>query len=670
MTRSAVAAILAGDGLVARRLAGYESRPQQLRMAEAIGEAIAGPHHLMVEAGTGVGKSFGYLVPAILAASEVGKKVVISTHTISLQEQLLRKDLPFLRSVMPCEFTAVLVKGRWNYLSLRRLQAALKRGGLTLETEVAVSQLAALARWVRQTDEGSRSELTFRPLDEVWEAVASDFGNCLGKSCPTYRDCFYYQVARRARNAHLLVVNHALYMVDLALRREGVALLPDHAVAIFDEAHHLESAAAQQLGIRVHSGSVVNLLNQLYNERTGRGLLVYHRLTEAIAGVRAALDAADQFFDRLADWRRGPLGQNGRVRRPLGIPNLLGVALSRLASALKQGAESIAEPEQRIEVDAARLRCEGLAEDLEIWLEQQLPEGVYWVEVEERSTRRVQLAGVPLDLSQTLRQALFDRVPTCVMTSATLTVDRAHGFDFLKARLGVGPCRTLAVGSPFDYPNQVTLHLATDLPDPGREPEEFERLAVEAIRYYLGLTQGKAFVLFTSYRFLKAAESALATWLADRGITLLSQGSGAERSRLLDAFKADLNSVLFGVDSFWQGVDVPGEALSNVIITRLPFAVPEEPLTQARLEAIEARGGNAFAEYSVPEAILKLKQGFGRLIRSRSDRGIVAILDPRVLTKSYGQRFLDALPACPRRLDRLRERIAAPPPRARAPEAT
>jgi ATP-dependent DNA helicase DinG len=640
--------ILGPGGAIARRLPRYEARTEQIQMATAVGEAIEGKHHLMVEAGTGVGKSFAYLVPAILAAVEQKKKVVVSTHTISLQEQLLEKDLPFLRAVMPQEFSAVLVKGRSNYVSLRRLEAASARATATFGRQEELDQLAELRLWGGRTTDGSRSDLDITPLPAVWDAVASENGNCLGRKCKCYKDCFYFKARRRMWSANILVVNHALFMTDLALRAADAGFLPKYDVAIFDEAHTLEAVAGDHLGLRVTSGQFDYMLNKLFNDRSQKGLLSYHRLDAAIRQVQRVRFAARDLFNDLTVWRGTHGGANGRLRQPLKWPDTVGEELSKLATAIGDGAEKVAAEEQKVELQAARDRCDTIASSLRSWQGQAQKDSVYWVEVTEGNRPRVNLACAPLDVGPVLRRDLFEKVDTCVLTSATLSVGAPPRFDFFKSRLGLTRCETLHLGSPFDYPRQVTLHLPRNLPDPSEQSAEYERRAAGAIRHYLEKTHGKAFVLFTSYRMMEATARALTPWFAAHNIALFSQSDGMPRSKMVQAFKSDVNSVIFGADSFWQGVDVPGEALSNVIIVRLPFSVPSQPLLEARLEDIRKRGGNPFVEYQVPEAVIKLKQGFGRLIRSKSDRGIVAILDPRVHTKPYGRTFLNSLPACPR----------------------
>lgn len=645
--------ILGPGGAIARRLPHYESREEQLAMAKAVARAIETKTHLMVEAGTGVGKSFAYLVPAILAASEMpqAKKVVVSTHTIALQEQLLQKDLPFLRAVMPQEFSAVLVKGRSNYISLRRLDATVSRGDTSFTRPEEYAQLAEIRLWSGQTGDGSRSDLDFRPAAAVWDAIASENGNCLGRSCPRNKECFYYKARGRMRTANILVVNHALFMSDLALRSAGASLLPDYDVAIFDEAHTLESVAGEHLGLKVTSGQFDFMLGRLYNERSRKGLLAYHNLNDAIQQAQRVRSASLDFFEGVARWQSAHGTSNGRLRKPLGWSDTLCEELRTLAAAIRYGASTIEAEEQRIELTAAEQRCQTLAASLTSWLGQDDSDSVYWIELETGGRRRVTLASAPLDVGSTLRRTLFDRVPTCVLASATLCVGSPPRFDFCKARLGLTQAESLQLGSPFDFPNQVAIHLRRNLPDPSEQSAEFERRAIQAIPHYLEMTQGKAFVLFTSYRMLESAARALTPWFAERNIALFAQSEGMPRSKMVEAFKADVNSVIFGADSFWQGVDVPGEALSNVIIVRLPFSVPSHPLLEARLESIRRNGGNPFNEYQVPEAVIKLKQGFGRLIRSKTDHGIVVILDPRVLTKPYGRTFLNSLPPCPRIFD-------------------
>src|SRR6478672_3397940 len=532
------------NGLLAKAK-NFERRPQQQQMAAAVARALEEERHLVVEAGTGVGKSLAYLVPAVLFVLGQKKKAIISTHTINLQEQLLYKDIPILQKVLPETFEAALIKGRQNYVCPRRLLRAREQQN-DLFTGPEQNELEEISLWAARTRDGTLSDLSFEPNVKVWGQVCSEAHICTKKFCGQSDRCFYQRARRKFESAPIVVINHTLLFmllggVEEQMERESGFLFPNDFL-ILDEAHTVEQTASRQIGTVISQYLLRATVQRLYNARSKKGLFTVTRDADGVRLAAEIVDEIDKFFEVLG------------------------------------------------------ARCD------------------------------------------------FRKGRTCVMTSATLGVGRKD-LAYFRNRVGAEEAEPLQLGSPFNFNQQMKLFVVRKMPDP--RDTGYEEALAHWIEHFVGQTDGHAFVLFTNYRAMQELAARMENFCAEHDLNLLVQGGGLPRTKLLDQFKSTPRSVLFGTDSFWSGVDVPGDALRNVIITRLPFAVPDHPLIEAKLENIEACGGDAFTEYSLPEAILKLRQGVGRLIRTKSDRGIIVILDNRIVTKPYGRAFMSALPKCP-----------------------
>lgn len=646
---AAVATIFSSDGPLAR-IPGFEKRPQQEEMARAIATALEEEKHLVVEAGTGVGKSLAYLIPALLAAQKEGRKAIISTHTITLQEQLLYKDIPLLEKILGISCDAVLLKGRQNYLCPARLERALQHGNDLFSVET-LPQLERLRLWSETTKDGTLSDLPESPDPQIWSQVCSERHLCTPKTCGKNPRCFYQAARRRALSAPILILNHTLFFTlleDASSSEKGYLFSNDFV--IFDEAHTLESIASRHLGLTISQYGLRQLLHRLYSPRTHKGLLQQIKSTTAITAVAELLPEADLFFEQMANLCHFQKGREYRLREKdlLTLKKILkGTTLPqrlhRLSVLVSNVAETLENEATQSELNDLATQLEETAEEIITFLEQREPDSVYWVEKTGKASSFYNFQIAPININQHLQQLLFRKGGTAILTSATLSTGTPN-LSYFRNRIGASDVAALQLGSPFDYEEQMKLYLIRTMPDP-RE-DRYEAALEKWIAHFTEQSQARAFVLFTSYRTMQAVAQKMQSFFDRKQWQLLVQGETLSRTRMLEAFRSGKPSVLFGTESFWTGVDIPGEALSNVIITRLPFATPDQPLIEAKLEQITRSGGNAFVEYSLPEAILKLRQGVGRLIRNKNDHGIVAILDSRMVNKFYGKAFLQALPAC------------------------
>jgi ATP-dependent DNA helicase DinG len=667
-----IAGVLDSGGKMSGMIPDYEPRPSQVRLAKDITTAYNEGHILAAEAGTGVGKSFAYLVPSFAWAIRNEERVVISTATINLQKQLIDKDIPVVQRLFRKKTKAVLVKGRANYLCRIRLREALDEEGLLATDD---SPLRAIAAWAETTPSGDRADLSFWPEDQVWYRVSSEADACLGLRCPDRERCFVLRVRREAADAQVIVANHHILFSDLAARMggagyEGTAVLPPFRILVIDEAHAIESSATSFFSEEVARFLVHKTLSRLSRKRGPRAfgtipqLLELHsfprasldRLPDAMSRAREAMDALDNRASTLFEGKertyritqRSPLIEDA-VLRPMAEleRRILGCA-GIIREALDEAPDELSEERAVYEAKLAVRRLNEIAATCAGFKDfEEHPDKVFYLEKHKTSQGEVYVDYIasPLDITGMMEEAVFSKFRSVICASATLSVGET--FDFWKSRVGLRktdlPVDTSVYPSPFPFRTNALLAIDKGAPPP--ESPSYKAYVNKAVVDLITASHGRALVLFTSYEMLREAYAVAAPAMAALGITCLRQGDD-ERGKLMEAFKNDISSVLFATDSFWEGVDAPGETLSLVVIAKLPFRVPTDPVQLARSEAVEKRGGNAFMEISLPEAVIRLKQGFGRLIRHSQDRGAVVILDPRLVTKRYGPLFVESLPPC------------------------
>jgi ATP-dependent DNA helicase DinG len=640
-------------------LPGFEARPPQQAMADAVARRLEGGGILVVEAGTGTGKSLAYLLPALERAADGGGRLLVSTHTLNLQSQLLTQDLPLAKRALGprgARLDAARAVGRGNYLCALRLGLAVDRAAPELFGGGRAERLERLQRWSDQGG-GLREDAPEPVPNETWELVQVEAFGCLGAACPHAGACAFLKDRERLAQADVVVCNHALLMADAAARREGQGLLPGAETLVLDEAHHLAAAASSHLGLRLSRAGLTKAFDRLHDPRRRRSLVDQLEDSGALlAGLRACRLGTAELFERAQALSGGSAGLP-----PHSLDDTLSQPLSSLAEDLRRQAAKQRELPRGLaassEAAALAQQLDAAADGLRAWLDQDLGDSVFWVELE--GGRQPVLRSAPLDVGPLLCDELYPRHRSIVLASATLSV--AGSFDFTRRSLGLPDgAEELSLPPAFDYAQAVEMHLSATVPDP--KDEEAYLDALEAgIRGALERSAGRAFVLGTSFRHLRILAERLRPFIEGRGWLCLLHEPGARREALLADFKSHGQAVLFGAASFWEGVDVPGASLSCVIVTRLPFTMPDSPLEKARQDKVRALGGEPFKDLSLPEAVLRLKQGFGRLIRHGDDRGWFVLLDPRVLTKPYGRAFLRSLPACPTWVDGKPAELGARP---------
>ncbi len=607
-------------------------------MASAAENALEKNGHLLVEAGTGTGKSIAYLIPLINHSINRGKKVLIATYTKLLQSQLINKDIPLVQKIFAeteSSFTYAVFFGSDNYLCLRKYEKIKNN----LPTEDAMP--AEFVNWAKATESGYLNDYEFKENDRLRQDVCRDYDICPGKRCYFNHNCFYYRAYKKMINSDVIIVNHHLFFTNVA---SGGRLLPNFDAAVLDEAHNIEEVALDLLGIQISNFQIKKLLSEIYNSKTARGAV--NKLKRVQADLRAEIlsaisesaAASGEFFSVISSMMPRQKDTH-KFRAPPGLTPYLSKTLSSLNKLLEQTIDFADSLEDALEVKSKCRRLSAFASGIKSWLDHDLPDRVYWAERESlKRGMRITLCITPIDVAPIISEEVFNKLETVLLTSATISINGS--FDYIKSALGIGDCTELCLESSFDYCRNVVLYAPYDIPNPNSESQSYEQRVKSEIKSLISASEGKAFVLFTNYKFLNSVHGELENSAEH---TFFRQGSGSHYS-LIERFKISENGVLFGTDSFWQGVDIPGNALLLVILTRLPFDVPDHPVVETKIDKLTKEGKDPFKEYTLPKAILKFRQGFGRLIRTKNDWGVVAVLDSRLHSKYYGKYFLNSVP--------------------------
>ncbi len=641
-------------------LPGFEYRAPQKEMAVSIADSLENHSHNIIEAPTGIGKSIAYLVPSIIFSKSQKRKAIISTCTINLQEQLIKKDIPALQKILPYEFTPEILKGRHNYICTKRLNHALLKKTTLFVTEEQ-EELQKIYNFVNKHGKGTIQDVPFKIDENIWSQIFAEEGICTSKSCGSDNsNCFYQQAKARIKKADVIILNHYLFFTIFGLfeTKENGYIYSDDFV-IFDEAHQIEQIAAENVSPSISKEQIRFWLNKLYNPQKNKGFLADNRFRKLSRQVSTLLAENESFFieierfayDNFINKRNNKLI---RVREPFKIYSSFERTLEDFSKELLNITKAAQNDDEENEIKNHSKKLNAFSSTISNFLNHIVPEHVYWIEIAKGYRRNTKLCMSPIDMAEFFRNNIFNENGPAIMTSATLSVNKS--LDYFKKSVGAEEENGIILESSFDFGRQMKIYISKDVPDPARnklenisdyfEDNNYENILKDKISEGILKSGGGALVLFTNIKLMKKMFTKIADEMRGKDIVFFAQGEGLPKMKLLKEFADNLNAVLFGVDSFWMGIDIPGDSLRNVIITKLPFEVPDHPITEAKLELIQQRGGNPFMEYYLPGAILKFKQGIGRLIRNKSDTGIINILDSRVLHKFYGKLFINSLPEC------------------------